>query len=103
MGAVWRCTYFLRANGFSLPQNPSWVSGCNGSLPVAASALVGAGAAWVVPCAGVVDVVCWAKAGIASAPATSNAMRLFFILNFLRLGERFGLHSSTPESVLRDF
>jgi hypothetical protein len=62
-----------------------------------------AGAAWVVPWAGVVDVVCWAKAGIASAPATSNAMRLFFILNFLRLGERFGLHSSTPESVLRDF
>ena len=64
---------------------------------MAASALVGAGA-------GVVEAGCWAKAGIARAPARSKVtIELFFILDFLRLGERFGLHSSTPESVLRDF
>ena len=37
IGWVWRATYFLRANGFMCPQNPSRVSGCKGSFPVAVS------------------------------------------------------------------
>src|SRR5580700_12007547 len=35
MGSVWRCTYFLRAHGFILPQKPWRVSGCKGCFPVA--------------------------------------------------------------------
>src|SRR5258706_2820431 len=34
-GESWRWTYFLRANGFRCPQNPSRVSTFSGSLPVA--------------------------------------------------------------------
>src|SRR5437879_11239187 len=71
MGWVCRCTYFLRANGFTRPQKPSRAGGWSG-LPVA---LV-AGAFWseelvdwvagcCAPCDDVAAgcVLCWDAAG----------------------------------------
>src|SRR5215469_17833428 len=87
IGWVWRCTYFLRANGLIFPQKPWWLSYCNGALPVAVSPLgvVGDDDAcddWslVVEFAG-----CWASAGSERTNATNNATTArFFIFDILR-------------------
>src|SRR5215469_700692 len=89
IGWVWRCTYFLRANGLIFPQKPWWLSYCNGALPVAVSPLgvVGDDDAcddWslVVEFAG-----CWASAGSERTNATNNATTArFFIFDILRGG-----------------
>src|SRR5438874_13133616 len=101
--------YFLRAKGFRCPQKPS-LRTCKGSLPVAVSAGVAAGAAvwwlelveaagaaWLDCCdccwslaAGAVllgcdVVVCCAAAEIASAPESASAMSKRLFMNILRL------------------
>src|SRR5690242_13044958 len=40
IGCVCFCTYFLRANGFTLPQKPWRLSYCRGALPVALEPLL---------------------------------------------------------------
>src|ERR1700690_3298049 len=76
IGWVWRCTYFLRAKGLTLPQKPSWDSYVNGALPVALSA-AGAGV--------LVDAAVCATTGSASKKAMNNATTArFFIFYILR-------------------
>src|SRR5207249_6290697 len=86
IGWVWRWTYFFRAKGLTLPQNPWRLSYCNGALPVALEPLeVAVCDDWSceVDAAG----CCWASAGSESKAATNNATTArFFILNILRLG-----------------
>src|SRR5579864_3676657 len=80
MGSVWRCTYFLRANGFTRPQKPSREGGARGALPVALSVEAGAdevAAGWVWS-----DEVVCAMAGKESMAASGRATsrRLFINL-----------------------
>src|SRR5215470_11426928 len=80
IGVSCRCTYFLRAKGFTLPQKPWRVSYCKGALPLAVSALVlleAAGADWLV-----VDEVldCWATAVTVNKTATNNATTARFFI-----------------------
>src|SRR5579863_1181150 len=71
IGSVWRCTYFLRAHGFNLPQKPWRVSGCKGCFPVAPTVAEDVdevwsmldeaeadGAAWAADWSGEVELVC---------------------------------------------
>src|SRR5437764_933081 len=94
IGWVWRCTYFLRANGLTLPQKPWRLSYCKGAFPVALSPelLDGVDAVcddWSlgVELAG----CCWASAGRESKHATNNAtIGRFIIFNILRVHVLWG-------------
>src|SRR5713101_4990024 len=92
IGWVWRCTYFLRAKGLTLPQKPSWVSTVNGALPVALLPAV------VDELSGAVDAAgCWASAGSASKKAMNNATTArFFIFYILRWGSFWLAPRCTP-------
>src|SRR5579872_228854 len=87
MGCVWRWTYFLRANGFTRPQNPSRAGGCNG-FPVALSVGVlvlvcdEVCAGWLAvvwSCELELELVC-AKAGKANRATTTKATSAFFFI-----------------------
>src|SRR5882724_2472835 len=108
IGAVWRCTYFLRAKGLILPQKPSWVSGCNAGLPLAPvvvvlwSAEFEVAAGWLCEA----ELVCCARTGRASTVLKSSARntRFFIVLHPPISGEHLRAplqHASTR--VLRDF
>src|SRR5437899_1406140 len=88
IGWVCFCTYFLRANGLTLPQKPWRLSYCRGALPVAPAVEVDDAACdWSL---GVELAGCWASAGNESKNATNNATTArFFIVNILHR-ERWG-------------
>src|SRR6266567_1683035 len=85
IGWVCRWTYFLRAKGLTLPQNPWRLSYCSGALPVAVEPLEVVCDDW----SGEVDAAgcCWASAGSESKAATNHATTArFFIFDILRGG-----------------
>ena len=88
IGAVCRCTYFLRAKGLILPQKPSCVSGCKAGLPLAPEA---AAAGW--------SCVVWERPAAPEREAPAHrpeAALQTYDSSFLRPpgGGASGLHSS---------